>query len=145
MTDLAGGSPSLPSAANNVGLTQALIDEKNQLERALFAVQEALTTTTTEKEQMHKLFSDFKIHFATIQQQCTNYQKRLVEEMSTRRGLEEQFEQRLTQMAQIVERKQGELDTLAQKMVLPVDSDILRMRIQKDLEAKFRFELESRG
>lgn len=92
MTDLAGGSPSLPSAANNVGLTQALIDEKNQLERALFAVQEALTTTTTEKEQMHKLFSDFKIHFATIQQQCTNYQKRLVEEMSTRRGLEEQFE-----------------------------------------------------
>ena len=48
-------------------------------------------------------------------------------------------------MAQIVERKQGELDTLAQKMVLPVDSDILRMRIQKDLEAKFRFELESRG
>lgn len=48
-------------------------------------------------------------------------------------------------MAQIVERKQGEMDTLAQKMVLPVDSDILRMRIQKDLEAKFRFELESRG
>ena len=29
-------------------------------------------------------------------------------------------------------------------MVLPVDKDILRMRIQKDLEAKFRFELESR-
>ena len=48
-------------------------------------------------------------------------------------------------MAQIVERKQGELDSLAQKMVLPVDSDILRMRIQKDLEAKFRFELEARG
>lgn len=36
------------------------------------------------------------------------------------------------------------MDSLAQKMVLPVDSDILRMRIQKDLEAKFRFELESR-
>mgnify|MGYP006889601482 CR=1 FL=1 len=30
-------------------------------------------------------------------------------------------------------------------MVLPVDTDILRMRIQKDLEAKFRFELESKG
>ena len=88
MTDFAGA----PSANNNIGLTQALIDEKNQLERALFAVQEALTTTTTEKEQMHKLFADFKVHFATIQQQCTNYQKRLVEEMTTRRSLEEQFE-----------------------------------------------------
>ena len=30
-------------------------------------------------------------------------------------------------------------------MVLPVDTDILRMRIQKDLEAKFRFELENRS
>ena len=46
-------------------------------------------------------------------------------------------------MAQAIERKQSELDTMAQKMVLPVDSDILRMRIQKDLEAKFRFELEN--
>ena len=65
--------------------------------------------------------------------------------MTVRRSLEDQFEQRLNQMAQVVERKQAELETLAQKMVLPVDSDILRMRIQKDLEAKFRFELESRG
>ena len=48
------------------GLTQALIEEKNELERALFAVQEALQTSTNEKEQMHKLFNDFKSHFATI-------------------------------------------------------------------------------
>ena len=32
------------------GLTQVLIEEKNDLERALFAVQEALQTTTSEKE-----------------------------------------------------------------------------------------------
>ena len=126
------------------GLTQALIEEKNELERALFAVQEALQTSTNEKEQMHKLFNDFKSHFATIQQQCGNYQKRLVDEMTQRKQLEEQFESRLNQMAGAVERKQGELDTMAAKMVLPVDADILRMRIQKDLEAKFRFELESR-
>jgi hypothetical protein len=34
---------------------------------------------------------------------------------------------------------------MAQKMQLPVDTDILRIRIQKDLEAKFRFELENRA
>ena len=77
------------------GLTQVLIEEKNELERALFAVQEALQTTTSEKEQMHKLFNDFKLHFTTIQNQCNNYQKRLVEEMTARKSLEEQFENRL--------------------------------------------------
>lgn len=30
-------------------------------------------------------------------------------------------------------------------MALPIDTDILRMRIQKDLEAKFRYELESKN
>lgn len=30
-------------------------------------------------------------------------------------------------------------------MQLPVDTDILRMRIQKDLENKYRFELESKS
>ena len=78
---------------------------------------------------MHKLFNDFKAHFATIQTQCGNYQKRLVEEMTARKAQEDQFEDRLNQMTTIIERKQNELDTLAAKMVLPVDSDIMRMRI----------------
>ncbi len=30
-------------------------------------------------------------------------------------------------------------------MVLPVDTDILRMRIQKDVEARFRIELETKS
>ena len=58
MADLADVAP--------VGITQALIDEKHQMERALNSMQEALTTTTMEKEQMHKLFTDFKLNFATI-------------------------------------------------------------------------------
>lgn len=29
-------------------------------------------------------------------------------------------------------------------MVLPIDSDILRMRIHKDLESKYRFEMETK-
>lgn len=73
------------------------------------------------------------------------YQKRLVEEMSARKRLEEEFEVRLNQMTSLVEKKQAELESLSAKMQLPVDTDILRMRIQKDLEAKFRFELTQKN
>ena len=44
----------------------------------------------------------------------------------------------------IIEKKQSELDGMAQKMQLPIDTDILRMRIAKDIEAKYRFELENK-
>ena len=47
-------------------------------------------------------------------------------------------------MQTIIEKKQSELDGMAQKMQLPIDTDILRMRIAKDIEAKYRFELENK-
>ena len=47
-------------------------------------------------------------------------------------------------MARVIEKKQQDLEGMAQKMQLPIDTDILRMRLAKDLEAKYRFELESK-
>lgn len=43
-----------------------LSQEKNDLERALHAVQEQLQTSTTEKDQLHKVFMDFKSHYETV-------------------------------------------------------------------------------
>ena len=48
-------------------------------------------------------------------------------------------------MKAILENKQKEIDHINSKMQLPVDQDILRMRIQKDLENKYRFEIDSKS
>ena len=76
-------------AFGSTNVTKVLLEEKNELERALFSIQEALQTSTSEKEQIHKLYTDFKSHFETIQKQCGNYQRRLVEEMGNRKSLED--------------------------------------------------------
>lgn len=47
-------------------------------------------------------------------------------------------------MRRLVEMKQREMDQMAQKLSLPVDTDILRMKIQKDLEARHRIDLEQK-
>jgi hypothetical protein len=47
-------------------------------------------------------------------------------------------------MATVIEKKQADLDSMANKMQLPIDTDILKMRIAKDIEAKYRFELQSK-
>jgi hypothetical protein len=79
-----------------------------------------------------------------IKNQCNQYQNRLVEEITTRKNLEEDYEMRIQQMRLVVEGKQKEIDHINSKMALPIDQDILRMRIQKDLEAKYRFDLDSK-
>lgn len=56
-------------ASNDVEVRNDLekvISEKNELERALASVSELLETTVTEKEQLGKLFADFKLHFQSV-------------------------------------------------------------------------------
>lgn len=54
------------------------------------------------------------------------------------------MESRLQDMKRLVDLKQREIDQMAQKLTLPVDTDILRMKIQKDLEARHRVDLEQK-
>ncbi len=67
-----------------------------------------------------------------------------MEEFTSKKDLEQQYEARLNDWRRALENKQKELDTISQKMVLPIDTDILRMRVTKDIEARFRLELETK-
>ena len=49
--------------------------------------------------------------------------------MQAKKELELGLEQRLNDMRRAIEQKQREIDTMANKMALPVDTDILRMKI----------------
>jgi hypothetical protein len=52
------------------------------------------------------------------------------------------MEGRVSDMRRLLDLKQRELDQMAQKLTLPIDTDILRMKIQKDLESRHRIEIE---
>lgn len=123
---------------------EAIINEKNELERALASVSDILHNTVQEKDQLSKLFTDFKEHFKSIKDQCSSYQTKLVEEITSRKNLETDYEMRINHLKSILETKQKEIEHINSKMQLPVDQDILRMRVQKDLENKYRFEIDSK-
>ena len=52
---------------------EVLLNEKNDLEKALSLVEEELVKTKVEKEQIHKLFQDVKHHFEVIKSQSSQY------------------------------------------------------------------------
>ena len=45
-------------------------------------------------------------------------------------------------MKRAIEQKQRDIEHMQNKMTLPVDTDILRMKIAKDMEARHRIELD---
>ena len=58
--------------------------------------------------------------------------------------MELNLEGRISDMRRIIDLKQREMDQMAQKLALPIDTDILRMKIQKDLESRHRIEMEDK-
>jgi hypothetical protein len=54
------------------------------------------------------------------------------------------LESRLSDTRRLLDMKQKEMDQMAQKLTLPVDTDILRMKIQKGLEARHRVDIETK-
>ena len=101
-------------------------------------------TALAEKEQVNTLYQDFKTHYEQMRGQSNQFQKRLADEMQAKKELELGLEQRLNDMRRAIEQKQREIDTMANKMALPIDADILRMKIQKDIEGRHRVEMEQK-
>lgn len=64
--------------------------------------------------------------------------------MQARKELELGLESRLSDMRRAIEHKQREIDQMANKMTLPIDTDIMRMKIQKEIEGRHRVEIEQK-
>lgn len=124
---------------------EAILQEKGDLERALQEVRELLERERDEKLQMDRLYTDQKAECERLKSERNHYQQRLMEEFTAKKDLEGQYEARLSEWRRALEAKQRELDSISQKMVLPIDTDILRMRVTKDIEARFRLEIETKG
>ena len=78
---------------------------------------------------MTKLFAEFKSHHETLKSEKNSYQQRLVDEITARKRVEGECDERVKSMQARIAAKDHELDALTAKMQLPVDQDILRMRI----------------
>ena len=122
----------------------SILQEKQDLERALLDVRDLLERERDEKMQVDRLYQDQKAECERIKVERSHYQQRLMEEFTNKKDLEAQQEERMADWRRALEAKQRELDQIAQKMVLPIDTDILRMRVTKDIEARFRLEIETK-
>jgi len=54
------------------------------------------------------------------------------------------MEQRIGDMRRAIEAKQKEIESLANKVSMPIDTDILRMKIQKDIDTRHRVDLDAK-
>ena len=86
------------------------------------------------------MYLDFKQHYDVQQRDSYVLKRRLAEESQARKQLEINQEERLKDMQRKLEARQREIETMQTKMTLPVDSDIMRMKVLKEIEGRHRIE-----
>ena len=82
-----------------------------------------------ERDQIRTIYDNFKAHYEQIKVEMSTYQKRLGEEMQARKESELQLESRIAEQRRQLQTKQREMEHLANKVHLPVDADMLRLKI----------------
>lgn len=95
-----------------------------------------------DRDRIKMLHANFGAHYDQIKAELNTYHKRLGDEMQARKESELALESRIAEQRRQLQTKQSEMEHLANKVHLPVDADMLRLKIQKDLEARHRGDLE---
>jgi hypothetical protein len=83
----------------------ALLSEKQELERALIDVRLLLERERDEKLQMDRLYSDQKSECERVKGERAHYQQRLMEEFTSKKELEGQYDARLAEWRRALETK----------------------------------------
>ena len=122
---------------------QQVLEENETLIKTLELMKKQLDIKLGERNQISALYEDHKQHYEAMRQRLALAERRLAEEVQGRRDLEFTTDQRNADMKREIEQKQRELEAMQARMALPVDTDIMRMKIAKDMEARHRVEVEN--
>ena len=85
-----------------------------------------------------------KFNKKKIRKLIKNNDENLIYKIQNKKDIELNLDSRLSDTRRLLEMKQREMDQMAQKLSLPVDTDILRMKIQKDIESRHRIDMDTK-
>ena len=89
----------------SAAVIDSILNEKNELERALIEVREMLERERDEKLQVDRLYQDHKSECERVKVERAHYQQRLMEEFGNKKDLEAQYESRMADWRRALETK----------------------------------------
>ena len=121
---------------------QQVLEENDTLIKTLEIMKKQLDIKMGERNQISALYEDHKQHYEAMRQRLALAERRLAEESQARKDLEFHAETRVADLKRAVEQKQRELEGVQARMMMPVDTDIMRMKVAKEVEGRHRIEIE---
>ncbi len=116
-------------------------DQQNAIleyKKALNAACEQLKRLKEEKETIQGVYEEFKQHYEKLKKECNEISKRHMETIADKKRLEDEYEAQLRHLRGLLEQREKILDEQRTKALLPTDTDMLRAKIAREIEAPYK-------
>jgi len=111
--------------------------------KALNAACEQLKRIKTEKDNLQDVHEEFKQHYEKLKKECNEISRRHMETIAEKKYIEAEYEGQLKHLRGLLEQRERILDEQRTKALLPTDTDMLRAKVAKEIEAPYKLRIES--
>lgn len=114
-----------------------------EYKKALNAACEQLKRLKNEKDNLQDIHEEFKQHYEKLKRECSEVSRRHLETIAEKKHLEAEYESQLKHLRGLLEQREKILDEQRSKALLPTDTDMLRAKIAREIEAPYRQKMEN--
>ena len=88
------------------------------------------------------MHEEYKQHYEKLRKECNEMSKKFMESVSEKKEIETQFEAQMNHLKNMLEQRQRILDEQQAKSLTPMDTDLFRTKITREIQAPFRVKIE---
>ena len=114
-----------------------------EYKKALNAACEQLKRLKSEKDNLQDIHEEFKQHYEKLKKECNEISKRHMETIAEKKHSEAEYDAQLRHLRGLLEQREKILDEQRSKALLPTDTDMLRAKISREIEAPYKQRIET--
>ena len=114
--------------------SNAIRQENHELATALMRTRDVLERVKEEKESILAMHEDFKQQYDQLKGELVSTKKKFVEAVNLKKEQQMTYESEFKHLKHLMEQRQSEIDDLQRKVFAPLDTDMLRIKLMKELE-----------
>lgn len=92
---------------------------------------------------MQEVYEEFKQHYDKLTKECNEISKRHMETLAEKKQIEAENESQLKHLRSMLEQREKTLDEQRSKALMPTDTDMLRAKIAREIEAPLKLKNET--
>lgn len=122
----------------------ALLDENNELRKALATTREMLERKNSDYEGLRRVHEEFKLHHERVKKDAQEANLKCADAVKARKETENYYETYVQKLKSSLEQGKREFEEIQSKMIPPIDTELLRLRLVNEIEGPMKIALDNK-